>query len=68
MGVLQHVANIEGAIGEMNRAGKDDGELLIVDERRAQRRISEYLIGSANVTVELFAEYFLLHLSKKLNS
>lgn len=61
MGVLQHVAEIEDAMRELDNTVKPGGTLLVIDEKRAQKRILQNVRGD-NVTTSLYGEYFVMYL------
>ncbi len=61
MGVLQHVDNPPLAIGEILRAAKPGGRLLLIDERRAQSRILPTLKRD-DASFQIMSEYFVLDL------
>lgn len=62
MGVYQHVWSPQNAIAQMKRVTKTGGLLLIIDERRDQKRI---LAASEIPESELIGEYFVSRTSKK---
>jgi ubiquinone/menaquinone biosynthesis C-methylase UbiE len=61
MGVLQHVTRIDVALGEMSRLSKPDGSILIIDEQRSQKRITQ-MMTREHAKTEKYGEYFVLRL------
>lgn len=62
MGILQHVRDTSRAIAETLRVTKPGGQLLLIDERRAQTRVLRP-IQRRTAQIKMVDEYFVLMLT-----
>jgi len=62
MGILQHVSDTSRAISETLRVAKPGGQLLLIDERRAQARVLR-AVQRRTPQIKMVGEYFVLILT-----